>query len=99
MDAMICNDKLSDNSAMVYTDKQKAADAVIFNDESQNATDTLISSFKQELQKTWKTRCLEVLRQNLLVFLTVLGVGIGLATGLAIAPTKPSASVLLWVGK
>ena len=40
-----------------------------------------------------------ILKENLLVILTLIGVGIGLLVGFTVAPTKPSASALMWIGK
>ena len=58
----------------------------------------MILNEKQDFHKTWKSRVIKIFRRNLLVFLTLLGVGVGFAIGFAIAPSRPSASVLLWTG-
>ena len=47
----------------------------------------------------WRTRCGIFFRRNLLVFLTLIGVGVGFIIGFVIAPSRPTASTLLWIGK
>ena len=49
-------------------------------------------------KKTCKDKCANVLRQNLIVLLTVLGVGVGLLIGFLVAPHDPSPSAVLWMG-
>ena len=49
-------------------------------------------------KKTCKDKCAQVLRQNLIVLLTVLGVGVGLLIGFLVAPHDPSPSAVLWMG-
>ena len=66
-----------------------------------DAKDAMISEYKEEninLNK-WRTKCGLFFRRNLLVFLTLIGVGFGFVIGFVIAPNKPTSSVLLWIGE
>ena len=47
----------------------------------------------------WRTRCGIFFRRNLLVFLTLVGVGVGFIVGFVIAPSRPTTSALLWIGE
>lgn len=65
-----------------------------------NAEDSMTPMYQgAKMFNKWRTRCGLVLRRNLLVFLTLIGVGVGFIIGFTVAPTKPTASVLLWTGK
>ncbi|WAR02017.1 EAA1-like protein [Mya arenaria] len=48
--------------------------------------------------RSFRAKCLGLVRQNLLVTLTLVGVGCGFLIGLLVEPTGPSASTLMWIG-
>jgi len=52
-----------------------------------------------ERQMTLSAKCVRLIRQNLLVTLTLVGVGCGFLVGFLVEPTNPSISVLLWLGE
>lgn len=46
-----------------------------------------------------KMKCLDVVRTNLLVILTMVGVAFGFVVGFVAREYNPSASALMWIGK
>ena len=50
------------------------------------------------MENKLKTKCLDLLRRNLLVILTLIGVAVGFTAGFILAPKVPSHSALLWIG-
>lgn len=46
-----------------------------------------------------REKCLEIVKANLLVLLTLVGAAIGFIIGVIVRNTNPTDSTLMWVGK
>lgn len=57
-----------------------------------------IKETKHMKETKLRQKCITLLRQNLLVLLTLVGVGIGFLIGFTVGPTKPSMSAIMWIG-
>jgi len=55
-------------------------------------------SFRFNMAVT-KAKCLQIVKANLLVLLTLIGAAIGFMIGIAVRNTHPTESTLMWIGK
>lgn len=60
---------------------------------------TLYNNSDMDKSSSYRWKCVGVIRQNLLVILTIIGAGLGFMIGFVCQPKHLSISELIWIGK